>query len=236
MTKVKFWNFENTGTDEVTLRIEGDIVDDDSAWIYEYFDDAHTTPSKFRDALSEHSGKTLNVIVDTYGGSVFAGASIYADLKSHNGEKIGIVNSKAMSAGTVILMACDEIRMSPAAQMMIHDPLTGMYGSLEDFKHTVTVLESIKASILNAYELKTGKSRKELSDLMTAETWMDAVKAVELGFADSVIDNDLQVENSAVKQRLQDIHDNEVAKIKQYFDNKKKETEKEKMALLIDLA
>ena len=51
----------------------------------------------------------------------------------------------------------------------------------------IEMLGSVKDSIINAYEIKTGLSRAKLSHLMDAETWMDANKAVELGFADEVI-------------------------------------------------
>lgn len=196
-----FWNFtpvirnesdENSGG-VVELRIEGDIIDDSSVWLYEWFDEPHSAPNKFRQELKQHEGKTLEVIINSYGGDVFAAASIYDDLKKRSGTTIGIVSGKAMSAGSVILMGCDQVKVSPTAMIMVHDPLTYLgYGSLSDFEQVVTVLSAVKETILNAYQLKTKKSRQELSDMMTMEKYMSAQEAVSLGFADEILYNEDQ--------------------------------------------
>lgn len=234
---MEFWNFTNAGSEIVELRIEGDIIDDGSAWLYEWFDEPHTAPNKFRQQLKEHDGKELHVIVDTYGGSVFAGTSIYSDLKSRKGKTIGIVHSKAMSAGTIILMGCDEIRVSPTAILMIHDPLTGIYGGISDFEKALEVLNTIKDAILNAYVDKTGLNRNSLSAMMTDETWFDANQAVEKGFADSIISTDLDVKNSFSAERMRVINDaNSVEHIKRYTKMlNKKETEGRQKELMLYL-
>jgi len=193
---MRFWNFSNTSGDVVKLRIEGDIVDNESAWLYEWFDDLHTSPNAFRQELEQHEGKELHVYVDSYGGSVFAGAGLYSAIKERKGKTIGIVHSKAMSAGTMPLMACDKVLMSPVANLMIHDPITSLHGDLAEFEQTVEALTTIKESIVNAYELKTDLSRKEISELMSNETYMDAEKAVSLGFADRIIDDGSEITNT----------------------------------------
>src|SRR5699024_4309811 len=71
--------------------------------------------------------------------------------------------------------------------MMIHNPMTVAMGDSAEMQKAIEMLGSVKDSIINAYEIKTGLSRAKLSHLMDAETWMDANKAVELGFADEVI-------------------------------------------------
>jgi len=71
--------------------------------------------------------------------------------------------------------------------MMIHNPMTIAFGDSAEMQKAIEMLGSVKESIINAYEIKTGLSRAKLSHLMDAETWMDANKAVELGFADEVI-------------------------------------------------
>lgn len=231
---MRFWNFSNVGDDTVELRIDGDIIDDESTWLYEWFDETYTSPNKFRQQLQEHESKELRVIVDTYGGSVFAGASIYSDLKARTGKTIGIVHSKAMSAGTVILMGCDEIKISPTATMMIHDPLTGLHGNISDFEKALEVLNSVKESILNAYELKTRLSRQELSDLMTAETWMDANKAVELGFADLVIEQPLDITNSLSIKRMKFVNVTNTLDLIKKHEDLKNEHKKKKLTLFLE--
>jgi ATP-dependent Clp protease protease subunit len=125
---VPFWKFiknqaTETSPESVELRIEGDIIDDGDLWIYEWFGEPATAPNAFKDQLKEFAGQDLTVWIDSYGGSVFAGASIYNALKNHNGKVTAKVDGKAMSAASVIAMAADEIHMSPVAVMMIHNPL-----------------------------------------------------------------------------------------------------------------
>src|SRR5699024_1925239 len=97
-----------------------DIVDDDDVWIYEWLGWEATAPNAFREELSEFKGQDITVWIDSYGGSVFAGASIYNALEEHGGKITVKIDSKAMSAASVIAMSGDEILMSPVAVMMIH--------------------------------------------------------------------------------------------------------------------
>ena len=82
--------------------------------------------------------------------------------------------------------------MSPVSMMMIHNPATVAMGDYTDMERAIAMLDSVKESIINAYEIKTGISRKELSAMMDSETWMDANKAVELGFADGILERETQ--------------------------------------------
>ena len=97
------------------------------------------------------------------------------------------IDGIAASAASVIAMAGDKVLMSPVSLMMIHNPITGAYGDYEQMQKAIELLNEVKESILNAYVIKTGLSRAKLSRLMDQETWMNANKAVELGFADDVI-------------------------------------------------
>lgn len=187
----KFWKFiKNEATDtqpeSVELLIEGDIVDDDDVWMYEWFGESATAPNAFKEELSQFDGKDLSVWIDSYGGSVFAGASIYNALKEHKGKVTAKIN-KAMSAASVIAMAADEILMSPVAVMMIHNPLTTASGNMHDLRKVADVLDQVKESIINAYVTKTGRSRNKISQMMDDETWMSANVAVKEGFADGVL-------------------------------------------------
>lgn len=77
--------------------------------------------------------------------------------------------------------------MSPVSMMMIHNPATVAWGDHAEMKKAMELLDAVKESIINAYVRKTGQRRAKLSHLMDAETWMDANKAVELGFADDIL-------------------------------------------------
>lgn len=188
----KFWKFiKNEATEtlpeSIELRIEGDIIDDSDAWLYEWFGESATAPNSFKDELNQFKGKDLTVWIDSYGGSVFAGASIYNALKEHNGKITVKIDGKAMSAASVIAMAGDEIIMSPVAVMMIHNPLTTASGNMHDLRKVADVLDQVKESIINAYVTKTGRSRNKISQMMDDETWMSANVAVKEGFADGVL-------------------------------------------------
>ncbi len=97
------------------------------------------------------------------------------------------IDGIAASAASVIAMAGDSVYVSPVSMIMIHNPLTAAFGNADDMQKAIEMLDSVKDSIVNAYELKTGLSRSKISHLMDNETWMDAYKAVELGFADEVL-------------------------------------------------
>lgn len=204
-----FWNFiknESAPDEDVELRIDGEIVDDDIAWLYEWFGIKAASPNSFRDALAEHKGKNITVWVDSFGGDVLAGIGIYNALKEHKGKKTVKIDGKAMSAASVIAMAGDEILMSPGSLMMIHNPWTGATGEAKDMRHTADVLDEVKDAIINNYQIKTKRSRNKISEMMDNETWMSAKTAIAEGFADGMLYTDKQesvpVENALMFSRL----------------------------------
>ncbi|MBS4191751.1 Clp protease ClpP [Bacillus sp. FJAT-49705] len=248
---MKFWKFiknqaTETEPESVELRIEGDIVDDGDVWIYEWFGEPATAPNAFRNELNEYKGQDLTVWISSYGGSVFAGASIYNALKEHKGKVTVKIDDKAMSAASVIAMAGDEILMSPTAVLMIHNPMTGGYGDMHDLRKVADVLDTVKESIMNAYVAKTGLSLEDISNMMDAETWLSANAAVEKGFADNVLYQDdteepsiqnfnfnrLSIVNSANKSINQAIKLFDKPKNEDKTDN---EAEKQKLLWDLDL-
>ena len=187
-----FWKFLNISATEqepehVELRIEGDIVSDDDAWMYELFEVKATSPNAFRSELAQYRGKPITVWIDSYGGDVFAAAGIYNALKEHNGKVTVKIDGKAMSAASIIAMAGSEILMSPVSVMMIHNPLTYASGDMHEIRHIADVLDTVKESIINAYQIKTRKSKSKISEMMDNETWMSAKSAIKDGFADGML-------------------------------------------------
>jgi len=106
------------------------------------------------------------------------------DYKGHITVKIDGI---AASAASVIAMVGTKVLMAPTSLLMIHNPLTVAIGDSEEMQKAIAMLDEVKESIINAYELKTDMSRAKLAHLMDAETWMNANKAIELGFADGVL-------------------------------------------------
>jgi ATP-dependent Clp protease protease subunit len=182
----RFWNFASISNEEVELRIDGDIVDDGWAWIYEWFNEPATSPNAFRKELKAHEGKDLTIWIDSYGGDVVAAAGIYHAILAHKGEKTVIIDGKAMSAASVIAMAGDKVYVNPMSVMMIHNPWVSAQGDSEELRHTAGILDTIKESIINAYQKKTKRARKDIDGMMSEETWMDAKMAIKEGFADGM--------------------------------------------------
>ena len=166
-------------TVERTLFLNGTIAED--SW----FDD-DVTPQMFKEELMDGNGN-ITVWINSPGGDCVAAAQIYNMLREYDGKVTVKIDGIAASAASVIAMAGDMVLMSPVSMMMIHNPMTIAFGDSGEMQRAIDMLSSVKDSIINAYELKTGLSRTKLAHLMDTETWMDAGKAVELGFADDII-------------------------------------------------
>jgi ATP-dependent Clp protease protease subunit len=180
MKKRKFWNWvRDADTGERTLVLNGQIAED--SW----FGD-EVTPEIFRDELMKGEGN-ITVWINSPGGDVFAAAQIYNMLMDYKGNVTVRIDGLAASAASVIAMAGTTVEMSPVGMLMIHNPSTAVIGNTKEMQAAIQMLDEVKESILNAYELKTGQPRQQLSDLMDAESWMNAKKAVELGFADKIL-------------------------------------------------
>lgn len=185
---MRFWNWvKNEENNDTELRIDGDIGESFWGWL---FDLDEVSPKKFREELKQHKGKDLTVWINSNGGDVYAASQIYTALKEHKAKITVKVDGTAISAASVIAMAGDNIVMSPTSVMMIHNPWSGLQGEAKDMRHMADVLDEVKETIVNAYQLKTGLSRDEISQMMDDETWMGARKATEKGFADGMLFED----------------------------------------------
>ncbi len=147
----------------------------------------------FRNELFSGKGP-ITLWINSPGGDCIAASQIYTMLMDYPDEVTVKIDGVAASAASVIAMAGTKVLMAPTALMMIHNPATITMGDHEDMKRAIEMLDEVKESIINAYEIKTGISRIKLSHLMDAETWMNANKAIELGFADEVLKDEKQSE------------------------------------------
>ena len=129
----------------------------------------------------------ITVWINSPGGDCVAAAQIYNMLVDYPGSVTVKIDGIAASAASVIAMAGTRVLMSPVSMLMIHNPMTIAFGDTAEMQKAIEMLGSVKDSIINAYEIKTGLSRTKLSHLMDAETWMDANRAMELGFADEIL-------------------------------------------------
>jgi len=178
--KRKFWNWiKDEDSGGRVLFLNGEISDE--TW----FGD-EVTPAAFRSELEEGEDD-ITVWINSPGGDVFAAAQIYNMLMDYPHDVTVKIDSIAASAASVIAMAGTTVLMSPVAMMMIHNPATIAIGDSAEMQKAIAMLDEVKESIMNAYEIKTGISRAKISHLMDAETWLNASKAKEMGFADDIL-------------------------------------------------
>ena len=140
----------------------------------------------FKDELFSGEGP-ITVWINSPGGDCIAASQTYTMLMDYKGDVTVKIDGVAASAASVVAMAGTKVLIAPTALMMIHNPATMAFGDHVDMEKAIAMLDEVKESIINAYELKTSLSRRQLSHMMDDTTWMNAQKAVELGFADGIL-------------------------------------------------
>ena len=150
-----------------------------------WFDD-DISPKMFREELFADKGP-VTIWINSPGGECNAASQIYTALMDYKDDVTVKIDGMAASAASVIAMAGTHVLMAPTAMMMIHNPSTGAYGDHKDMEEVIAMLDEVKEGIINAYEIRTGLSHAQLSHMMDSTTWMNAKKAIELGFADEML-------------------------------------------------
>lgn len=197
----KFWNWVKNETSETRiLYLDGAIAE--KSWLED-----DVTPAVFKSELMNGTGD-ITIWINSPGGDCVAASQIYSMLMDYSGSVTVKIDGIAASAASVIAMAGSKVLMAPTAMLMIHNPLTVAIGDSAEMQKAISMLDEVKESIINAYEIKTGLSRAKLAHLMDAETWMNVNKAIEYGFADGVLEDgkkrnqkELNLENFSFSRR-----------------------------------
>ena len=176
------------------IRVSGEIIPNDYAWIYDFFAEEYFSPAKFAEALdlADPDDRELIVEINSPGGYVFSGFEIYSEIRKLQAQGWHVeahVIALAASAATTIMVACDTVLCSPVGQVMIHLPMTTTSGNRDDHRESIDVLKSLEDSILNGYMIKSGgkASREQLRKAMEKSTWMPAQQAMDLGLVDGIL-------------------------------------------------
>lgn len=179
------------------IDVNGAIVSNDDAWIYELFEIEHTCPKAVKSKIADAKGSQLDIYINSGGGDLFAGLEIYSELREYSGQVKIHVQSVAGSAASIIAMA-GQSEISPTAQLMIHNVAGSFGGDYHDMDKASEVLQGLNKSIAQAYMAKTGKSEADILAMLDKETWLTAQEAVEQGFIDKIsINKNLQIAASA---------------------------------------
>lgn len=173
------------------INLSGIVAADDDLEIYDWYGIKAFSPQTVRQALADNpEGEDMVLEINSPGGSVWAGGEIYSVLRAAQSVVTRAeIQSLAASAASYLCLGCDEVWISPVAQMMIHLPTTFTDGDRLEHLKNVQMLDSTREAILNAYELKSqGKTnRAGLRRMMSQERWFTAQEAVDLGLADGVL-------------------------------------------------
>ncbi|MDA2525256.1 Clp protease ClpP [Bacillus cereus] len=171
----------------VKIDVKGPIISNDEVWIYDWFEMDATSPGKISKELDNANGEDLIVSINSPGGYVDEGSEIYTALKNYSGHVEVQIVGLAASAASIIAMAGDKVRISPTAQIMIHNASTWNGGDHRDMTKAAEMLKITDRTLVNAYVIKSGKSEEELLNMMAEETWMGPQQALEHNFVDEIM-------------------------------------------------
>ncbi|EAQ34150.1 peptidase S14, ClpP [Nitrobacter sp. Nb-311A] len=147
------------------------------------------TANRISAALRSIGNRDITVRINSPGGDMFEGISIYNMLRGHPAKVTIEVIGWAASAASIIAMAGDEIRMGLGTFMMVHNAWGAVVGNRHDMRETADMFDGFDAAIADIYEARTGMKRASIEKLMDAETFMGPSEAVKNGFADVVADD-----------------------------------------------
>lgn len=178
--KKSSFQLKSKGKKSAELTIYGSIGED-------IWSDTGITAKKVIDAIKDFGEiENLDVRINSMGGDVFEGVTIYNRLKQMKASITVYVDGLAASIASIIAMAGDEIILSEGSLMMVHSPMTFAYGNQRDLQNKIEILDTIEEEMLGIYSRKTGLPRSEIRNLLHAETWLNAQESLEKGFATSI--------------------------------------------------
>ncbi|WPX39434.1 Clp protease ClpP [Akkermansia sp. N21116] len=193
----KFWNIiADDSSDTAEIDLFGEIVSEKPIdfWTGKVIEGNYITPDGFKEELAKcKNKKNILIRLNSPGGDLFTGIAIHNALKGLSAHKTLLVEGIAASAASVIMCAGDDVQVYPGSIVMIHGVSSLIYDlmTLQDAKKLVKAMDSMEASIAEIYAAKTGKETDKLRNQITNETWFTGKQAVEAGFANTLLDEEL---------------------------------------------
>jgi ATP-dependent protease ClpP protease subunit len=164
---------------------------DNSADIY-IFDDIGgngITAKEFTAELRELGNvNRLRIHINSLGGSLFEGLTIYTVLSQHAAFKTTLIEGVAASIASIIAMSGDEVHIAADGMLMLHNPWTSSTGDAAELQKSVDLLEKTTDRLVNVYTRRTGADPMIIRDMMEKETWLSAAEAADLGFVDFIFE------------------------------------------------
>lgn len=170
---------EATGSTEATIWLYDVIVRDDY-W-------GGVSALTLGKALAEYrDADVIHLRIDSPGGDVFAGRAMEQLISEHPARIISHVDGFAASAASYVARSAPEVLISKGGMFMIHKAWTFTYGNADQLIKEAGVLSMIDETLVKTYAEKTGQDPDQLREWIAAETWFNAEKSVEYGFADMI--------------------------------------------------
>lgn len=167
---------------------KGVVVDDAHKEMYDWFDIESVSPNDLITFLNENENNDVEINIDSIGGSVSAGSAMYTAIKEHKGHTTAKITARAYSISSIVPLAADSVIMSPTALYMIHNvSLASSGGDYREFEKKADMLKNATQGLAQMYVDKTGLSMEEITEMMNAETFLNAQQAKEKGFVDSIM-------------------------------------------------
>ena len=167
----------NAANEQATVQIFDQIGED-------WFGGSGLSAKQFADVLQEIGNGPLLVEINSPGGNVWDGLSIYNQLRGRNAPVTTRVVGIAASIASIIALAGDKVEMADAALMMIHDPSGMTAGTAEDMRKMADALDQHAQVLVGVYAKKTGRSPEAIRAAMKAETWFTTAEAMAFGLVD----------------------------------------------------
>ena len=150
----------------------------------------------------------INVRINSDGGSVFDGNTIYNALKRHSARVTVDIDGLAASIASIIAMAGDEIRIAENGFLMIHDPWMVTGGTANELRDAADTMDKVQEQLVNTYVKRTGGDHEQIAQWMSDETWMNADEALERGFVDSIVEESKMAACVKHKDRYKQVPEN----------------------------
>jgi ATP-dependent Clp protease, protease subunit len=153
------------------------------------------TAKKFSDELKklDASVNQIDLRINSPGGDVFDGITIYNRLKQHSAKITTYIDGLAASIASIIALAGDEVIMGEGALYMVHLPFTFSIGNRMELDNTINRLVDVEEQMVGIYAKKSKMDRAEVKALLEKETWMDAQQASDNGFVDKTTEETVAI-------------------------------------------
>jgi ATP-dependent Clp protease protease subunit len=166
--------------------MKGVIVSQEDKWIYDFFGMTSVTPEEVIAFLDDANGEEIKIYIDSPGGLITAGSDIYSALREYEGESTSFITGWAASAASWAMLGTKKVIASPTARFMYHNAQGRAEGDYRDMEAAAGRLKNANNSFINAYQIKTGKSRDEIQAMLDKDTFHTAQEALEFGFVDEI--------------------------------------------------